>query len=211
MRCRRRQNAPPWALRALRPGLTADTSTQDWPEVIRDDVCAYCGGIGGNIDHIEPKVRGGRSEWYNLTGACRQCNMGKGGQKLLQFLVGCRQDGLALTGWRTQIAGIDVAAADLRAIPYGRQREAGFIDTVVRHLLESHPWAEGALLYGRRRPDEHGRSQIVHILETRKGGANAGNACQRHGGGGSTTRGGFVSTTNIAEQGAARGSAATSR
>ncbi len=40
--------------------------------------CAYCGGIGSQIEHIIPKAKGGSSRVDNLTLACRHCNEKKG-------------------------------------------------------------------------------------------------------------------------------------
>ncbi len=38
--------------------------------------CSYCGRPGGEltVDHIQPKSRGGRDDWSNLTSACKTCN-----------------------------------------------------------------------------------------------------------------------------------------
>jgi 5-methylcytosine-specific restriction endonuclease McrA len=53
------------------------------------DPCAYCGGPGGTVDHIEPVGRGGGHHYYddNGTGACQHCNTRKGRQSLLVFLA----------------------------------------------------------------------------------------------------------------------------
>lgn len=47
--------------------------------------CQYCGatpqdGAKLEIDHIIPKSKGGKNNDENLTVACRDCNMGKGGE-----------------------------------------------------------------------------------------------------------------------------------
>jgi 5-methylcytosine-specific restriction endonuclease McrA len=43
--------------------------------------CQYCGrsapGVTLEVDHIQPRSRGGRSRRENLTTACRDCNRGK--------------------------------------------------------------------------------------------------------------------------------------
>jgi 5-methylcytosine-specific restriction endonuclease McrA len=46
---------------------------------IRDNyTCQYCGvKLTKNectIDHVKPKVKGGKSSWYNCVCACRRCN-----------------------------------------------------------------------------------------------------------------------------------------
>lgn len=55
--------------------------------VLLADPCAYCGASGGELDHIEPIVRGGDGDWLNLTSACRSCNASKSDRPLLQFLI----------------------------------------------------------------------------------------------------------------------------
>lgn len=57
-----------------------------WRSVIKDDPCGYCGGVGGTVDHIVAKTRGGWDTWENFSGACRSCNYNKGTMSLLQFL-----------------------------------------------------------------------------------------------------------------------------
>jgi 5-methylcytosine-specific restriction endonuclease McrA len=43
--------------------------------------CQYCGGVKPRneltVDHIIPKSRGGRSNWLNITTACKPCNWKK--------------------------------------------------------------------------------------------------------------------------------------
>lgn len=55
--------------------------------------CQYCGTTEGSVtvDHIIPRVRGGRDTWENLVCACTRCNAKKGnrtpheaGMKLLR-------------------------------------------------------------------------------------------------------------------------------
>jgi 5-methylcytosine-specific restriction endonuclease McrA len=64
-------------------------STRTFVEIARKDPCGYCGQPqSGTIDHIIPKSKGGRrSSWENMAGACFQCNLTKGAQGLLQFLL----------------------------------------------------------------------------------------------------------------------------
>jgi len=44
--------------------------------------CQYCGGRPPvrdlNLDHVQPRSRGGRSTWDNLVTSCRTCNVKKG-------------------------------------------------------------------------------------------------------------------------------------
>ncbi len=46
--------------------------------------CQYCGAknVPLTIDHIVPKVDGGKDSWENLVTACIQCNNKKGGRPL---------------------------------------------------------------------------------------------------------------------------------
>ena len=42
--------------------------------------CQYCGKESRDLtlDHVVPRIRGGRHTWENLVSACRQCNHRKG-------------------------------------------------------------------------------------------------------------------------------------
>ena len=51
--------------------------------IIRDDyTCQYCGDTPPRseltIDHVIPKVRGGKTTWDNVVCACQRCNLFKG-------------------------------------------------------------------------------------------------------------------------------------
>jgi 5-methylcytosine-specific restriction endonuclease McrA len=52
--------------------------------------CAYCGttGVPLNIDHIQPRGRGGTDRISNLCVACISCNQDKGNRALEDFLKG---------------------------------------------------------------------------------------------------------------------------
>ena len=54
---------------------------------LRCDPCSYCGGVGGEMDHIDPTVSGGANNWTNLTSACHSCNSQKYTSPLLHFLL----------------------------------------------------------------------------------------------------------------------------
>ncbi len=52
---------------------------------LRDrDTCQYCGHVFSrkdlNLDHIEPRSRGGTSTWENVVCSCLECNRKKGGR-----------------------------------------------------------------------------------------------------------------------------------
>ena len=45
---------------------------------IRDDfTCQYCGVPAENVDHVQPRSRGGPHCWENVVAACRRCNSRK--------------------------------------------------------------------------------------------------------------------------------------
>lgn len=67
-----------------------------WESVLRQDICAYCRGPGGTVDHITPLLSHRnkakqrklyRESWYNKTGACPACNSDKKSSSLLFFLL----------------------------------------------------------------------------------------------------------------------------
>jgi 5-methylcytosine-specific restriction endonuclease McrA len=44
----------------------------------RDDHrCQYCGDAAENIDHVQPRSRGGEHVWENVVACCRPCNTRK--------------------------------------------------------------------------------------------------------------------------------------
>ncbi|MGL4630772.1 MAG: HNH endonuclease [Leadbetterella sp.] len=44
-----------------------------------ENACTYCGSNKDlTLDHVHPKSRGGKTNWENLTTACRVCNSRKG-------------------------------------------------------------------------------------------------------------------------------------
>ncbi|MEX0991895.1 MAG: HNH endonuclease [Actinomycetota bacterium] len=40
-------------------------------------VCQYCGKSAENVDHVNPKSKGGTHTWDNVVAACRRCNSKK--------------------------------------------------------------------------------------------------------------------------------------
>jgi len=40
--------------------------------------CKYCGREATEVDHVEPRARGGATTPANLVATCRPCNKGKG-------------------------------------------------------------------------------------------------------------------------------------
>lgn len=58
-----------------------------WAHVLRRDPCSYCEATGGQVDHIDPVIRGGSDHWENLTSACPRCNQSKHAKPLLFFML----------------------------------------------------------------------------------------------------------------------------
>lgn len=71
----------------LRRGIRYNAEARDWVEIILADPCSYCGKRPVEIEHIEPVVIGGTSEWDNLAPACRSCNASKHDDALLGYLI----------------------------------------------------------------------------------------------------------------------------
>lgn len=40
--------------------------------------CHYCGDYANTRDHVVPKYKGGRNDWWNLVQCCTPCNQTKG-------------------------------------------------------------------------------------------------------------------------------------
>jgi 5-methylcytosine-specific restriction endonuclease McrA len=70
---------------AAQTGVTKESA--EMTAVLRRDPCAYCGGKGGEIDHIVPYSKGGENDWTNFTSACGRCNRSKNARPLLTFLL----------------------------------------------------------------------------------------------------------------------------
>ena len=62
-------------------------------EVFKRDqfTCQYCGEMAPvailQVDHIEPKSKGGKNDILNLIASCRDCNIGKSDRKLTETAV----------------------------------------------------------------------------------------------------------------------------
>lgn len=53
---------------------------------IKRDLCAYCGSLGQEDDHVIPLARNGTDHWWNLVRACTPCNRSKGSKLLGEWL-----------------------------------------------------------------------------------------------------------------------------
>lgn len=74
---------------ARRRRLDRDADAVAYADVLRRDVCSYCGtSHTDEVDHIVPSARGGANNWTNLTAACRRCNLTKNAMPMLHFLLG---------------------------------------------------------------------------------------------------------------------------
>ena len=100
---------------------TSPEAAEAWRTVIRRDVCAYCGGPGGTIDHIISQAMGGSPKSIrNWTGACAACNGRRGSRGLLYFLADAvdeaaeRRETIIQTAWHRR--RIDIGPEVRRAI-----------------------------------------------------------------------------------------------
>ncbi|MFD3931539.1 RNA-guided endonuclease IscB [Streptomyces sp. NPDC058614] len=69
-------------------GTLAGTEVREYLLAKWKRTCAYCGatGVPLNIDHIQPRCRGGSDRVSNLTLACVPCNQAKGSARIEDFL-----------------------------------------------------------------------------------------------------------------------------
>ncbi|MEV8227278.1 RNA-guided endonuclease IscB [Streptomyces sp. NPDC079167] len=72
-----------------RTGTLAGTEIREFLLAKWGHTCAYCGvsGVPLNIDHIQPRSRGGSDRISNLTLACIPCNQAKGSTPVEAFLA----------------------------------------------------------------------------------------------------------------------------
>lgn len=61
--------------------------TISYAKSLRNDPCSYCGAPSEHLDHIVPLSKGGDHDWTNLTAACASCNLSKGTDSLLHFML----------------------------------------------------------------------------------------------------------------------------
>lgn len=40
-------------------------------------LCQYCGKVAQNVDHVQPRSRGGEHRWENVVASCLRCNSTK--------------------------------------------------------------------------------------------------------------------------------------
>lgn len=57
------------------------------PILVRDEHrCQYCLGVGGTVDHILPRSRGGSNNDENLCACCNKCNESKGPRTVREWI-----------------------------------------------------------------------------------------------------------------------------
>ncbi|MCH1882717.1 HNH endonuclease [Agrococcus sp. ARC_14] len=71
--------------------------------------CAYCGGAGATIDHIQPTSRGGESTWLNTITACVKCNGAKGSRTPTEASMPLQYEPRVV--WRREVMMLAVEAA----------------------------------------------------------------------------------------------------
>ena len=110
-----KQRLPPWARAALHPAIRdkLDGDLLGWRKTLQQDPCSYCGGTGGEADHIVARRNGGRDRWLNLAGACEQCNRAKGTRSLLEFAAGLHREIELKDAALARFGGLTVATANL--------------------------------------------------------------------------------------------------
>ena len=77
-----------WAAGQRYDGYPPSGETVDYARVLFGDLCSYCGGPAGAIDHVIALTQGGDGNWTNLTAACGPCNSAKHTKSLLHFMLG---------------------------------------------------------------------------------------------------------------------------
>lgn len=70
-----------------RRGVAYTPEALEWIASLVDPVCAYCGRMAAEIDHIIPISRGGTGDKDNLVPACRSCNARKSNMTLAEFIA----------------------------------------------------------------------------------------------------------------------------
>jgi hypothetical protein len=58
-----------------------------WRVVLLRDPCVYCFDVATTIEHIHPALLGGSDSWKNTAPACVKCNVSRGHEPLLIWLV----------------------------------------------------------------------------------------------------------------------------
>lgn len=79
-----------FSLRDPYASLIHDADLGAYYSAVRRDPCSYCGGTGGEVDHIVARSNGGPNEWQNYAAICRACNMAKWTYTLLGALLRAR-------------------------------------------------------------------------------------------------------------------------
>jgi hypothetical protein len=69
-------------------------SVAAYKAALRRDPCAYCASPSSQLDHIQPRRRGGSDSWTNLAGICERCNREKLTKSVIGFLAWRGPDGV---------------------------------------------------------------------------------------------------------------------
>lgn len=72
---------------ARRRSVGRNRAAFDYAQTLLLDLCSYCGGPGGVVDHIVPLSGGGENSADNLTAACVSCNSAKRSSSLIRFML----------------------------------------------------------------------------------------------------------------------------
>ena len=58
-----------------------------YKQIIKHDLCVWCGEPSESIDHIHPRFLGGANHWMNFAPTCVYCNSTKGSMSMLEFML----------------------------------------------------------------------------------------------------------------------------
>ena len=75
------------SLVAPQSGINKGVGNAAWAREMRRMPCHYCGGPGGTVDHVIPRIHGGRSVYENCVPACERCNVMRGAFKYEHFIA----------------------------------------------------------------------------------------------------------------------------
>ena len=174
-----KQRLPQWARAALHPAIRdkLDGDLLGWRKTLQKDPCSYCGGTGGEADHIVARRNGGRDRWLNLAGTCERCNRAKGTRSLLAFAAGLHRE-MELNGAPlARFGGLTVATANLDEATGSGQPDR---------------WGDKARARGAPADAARGRrSRGLPLTPPGTRAATSMDPCARHAGGRSRRRGGM--------------------
>lgn len=129
-----------------------------------EDTCQYCGNGASSLDHLVPKLLGGRDHWENLVAACGTCNRSKGedaypelAESMAWLIVHgrtARRNHPPLY-WQVQTRGMPHEGLDTNP------KRGGWFDRTLKELLFTRPDRSRRLV--RRRQDVAFRTLVENV------------------------------------------------